>query len=535
MVNTHAPINTLSLSQGSSTIWFTFNIQISYCFFYLGIMNKRYTFIFIGILLYVIYNISTLQYSPVPWFDEVCHASITESFVKNGIIYEEARNISPDVKQLDLAYGPVYAMLQSVMTSVFGFTIFTFRFTNMFFGLVNLLLIFKICQHLKFKPLATALTLSLIAFDPQFNQFLHSGRMDLIGLFFFLAAYLLFVSNTDNKGVKYIIQSAIVGILLGCSYMTNPRILFAFFFFVFYFLYELSDNKFRNVKHLVIKNLVVVGAFVGLFSSWVFYQFGSFSNYIYEIYTKSPMLKEHVGFSLHGVRLTYNMVMHLSAVVCFVVLVLNRKVKENLSMVLFAAPAVIIFLLLVRDGLTGRYYGLVVPFVTILFTGCTINAYENQFSKAVNYLVLGGFVTLFVFKGTYIFATLEQRDPAVYDKVISGYIQGNASVAADFQYYYISKKHNWQYQCLEQNGTPAEKTAYFLKNKYDYFIISKSNRYRTQYEQEFLNGRYQLIGTIEDKSSDNFFHTLIRKLPVNISEGYGGYIYKYIGENVASN
>jgi hypothetical protein len=492
-------------------------------------MNKKYfAFVFIGIL-YVVYHLATLIYSPIPWFDEVPHALMAESFLKNGVLFEEGRHISPYVRNIDVAFGPGYAIIQSFMIKTFGLSMFTFRFTNMFFGFINLILLFFICRHFKLGTALTALVLCMVAFDPQYNQFLHSGRMDFIALFYVLVAYLIFFRTRDYSGYKYIIQSILIGLLLGCAFLTTPRMVFTFGFFVICFGYELYENKLKNLKPILLKNLLILTSFAFLFWLWIRHQFGTIGNYISETYTNSPIMKEHVGAGSAGFRLTYNLAMHLLALTCFAILLLNKKGRKHIPLLTFTVSSIIFFLLLVGGGLSGRYYGVIVPYVTLLLIACTIYAYNTRLSKVLPYTILAAFVGLFLFKATYIFGTMKQRDPHYYDKLISAHIPDGSSVVADFQYFYISKNHRWNYQSLEENGTFPEKTEYFYKHKYDYFIINKNNGFRTYYDTTFLKNRYQLIATIEDREA-NTFNKIINKLPARINESYACYIYKYIGE-----
>src|SRR5581483_7559791 len=110
--------------------------------------------------------------------------------------YEEARIIVLPQQKLD--YGPVYFIIQSAIIKMTGFGIFNFRITGMLFGFIDLFLIYRICAHLKFSVYATIATLLLVALEPNFNQFLHSGRMDFVTLFFFFLSYLVFVRIGNN-------------------------------------------------------------------------------------------------------------------------------------------------------------------------------------------------------------------------------------------------------------------------------------------------------------------------------------------------
>ncbi len=493
-------------------------------------MDKKYSrFIFFGVLLYVVYHVATLIYSPIPWFDEETYANITESFLKNGHFYEEARNISVATSKLDLAYGPVYFMLQGAVTTLFGFSIFTFRMTNLFFGLGCLFLIYKVCRQLKFSDQVTLITLLLIGLDPQFNQFLHSGRMDFIALFFFLSSYLVFTSINSSGTNKYLLKGLLTGILMACAFLTNPRILFSFSFYPFFFLFELISGKFKNALPLILKYAAVVVSFVCLYGIWVYVEFGSLANYISETYTNSPIMKEHVGATTAGLRLNYNMIMHILSLVCFLLLLITGKIRQQISVVLLTVPAVIVFLLLVSGGIAGRYYGLVVPFTTILIVGSTLAAFGNLPSKIFVRALAGLFFVVFVFKAVYIFATMDQRNPATYDKIISATIPDGSSVGGDFQYYYIGRKHGWKFQCLEQNGTKLEEVSYFQDHKYDYFVIEKNNNFQALYQSTFLKDKYKLVATIDENTYNSLFHRIIARLPYKITEGYACYIYKYTG------
>lgn len=476
--------------------------------------------------LYVLYHILTLKYSPIPWFDEVTYADITATFAKSGKFFEESRSVSWITGKLDLAYGPVYFIIQAFVTKLFGMTIFSFRMTNMFFGFANLYLIYHVCKSLNFSGRSTLFTILLIAFDPQFNQFLHSGRMDFVALFFYLSGYLAYSGIKNDAARNYLLRSILTGLLLGCAFLTNPRIMFGFAFFVFFFVYELVQHRFKNIIPIILKNVVVVLSFLSLFSVWVFGQFSSFSNYVSEIYTNSPILQAHVGITGHGFKLSYNLVMHLLSLACIVLLVINRKLNEHLKTVLFAGASVVLFLLLVSGGLHGRYFGLIVPFTVLVIVGTTMNVYQSNLSKVFSTGILSLFVLVFLFKAAYITVSLDQRDHDAYDAIISSHIPDGASVAGDFEYYYMSRKHNWKYQCLDENGTSTEQEAYFARETYDYFILNRNTQFQDFYETKILADKYEQIATIENTGSKGVMQQIVAKLPLNIYSGYSGRIFK---------
>ncbi len=490
--------------------------------------TKNRTFLIFVTILYVLYHIITLKYSPIPWFDEVVFADITPTFAKTGKFLEDSRSISPITAQVNKAYGPVYFMIQALVTNIFGMTIFSFRMTNLTFGLANLFLVYKICKSLKFNTQSIVFTILLIAFDPQFNQFLHSGRMDFVGLFFYLCAYLAFINIKQYQNKNYLLKSVLTGFLLACAFLTNPRIMFGFGFFIFYFIYEIAVDKYKNRKPILFKNMVVLAVFVFIYGIWIFHQFGSVSNYISETYTKSPLLQQHIGLADSSFKFTYNFVIHAISILCVLMLVVNKKLTNNAQLLLFALSGIVCFLIIVNGGFHGRYFGLIVPFTMILIVGTTVNVYNNIYSKFLAGGILSIFIAAFLFKGAYLVASKDQRNPDTYDKIISSHIPDGASVAGDFQYYYMSRNHNWKYQCLSENGRQAEQEKYFKREKYEYFILNKRTEYQEFFKNIVMGDDYTLIAKIEYKGEKTFLHQLVSKLPYRIYSGYEGEIYKRI-------
>src|ERR1700733_12767355 len=121
-----------------------------------NISRRNITIIALVFSLYVIYHLLSLSYSPLPWFDEVCFASITHDYMQHHTFFDTTHDLSVRVQSIQ--YGPVYFVLQSLMAKLFGFSIFTFRFTNLFFGITCLFIIYKICIQLNFKPKAIVVT-----------------------------------------------------------------------------------------------------------------------------------------------------------------------------------------------------------------------------------------------------------------------------------------------------------------------------------------------------------------------------------------
>ncbi len=490
-------------------------------------MAKKYKIlILIASLIYVAYHFATLIYSPLPWFDEVSFASITNSYLKHHTFYEEARIIVLPDQKLD--YGPVYFMMQAAVIKTLGFSIFNFRIASLLFGLIDLFLVYKICRQLKFTGGAIVATIALIALEPNFNQFLHSGRMDFVTLFFFFLSYLAFVNGANAKVPRGILLALATGVLLALAILTTPRIIFAFSFYALYFIYEITQKE-KDWKALLLKYAFVAVGFVGIYYIWIYAAFGSLHGLIY-YYTHSAVIKEHTGMDT-GVRtIKYNLLIYVYAFIAFFVLLKNRAVKSNMHLVLLTLPVILAFLALVTGGLSGRYFALVAPFIYLLIAGVFVSMYSNIVFRGITYLIIGLFAAVFIFKGAYIFGTLEQHDPHKNEAEILKYLSKNVLVAGDFRYYYIARDNDCAFLSLEENGPWANKMKYFMDHKVNYFIVSKDNSSQPDYDKVLLANNYKLEAVVNDDNNAGFFHKIIMKLPYKISENYSCYIYQYIGQ-----
>ena len=487
--------------------------------------NKYKILLGTAIVIYVIYHLATLIYSPLPWFDEVTFGSITNSYLNHHTFYEEARIIVLPKQKLD--YGPVYFIMQAAVIKMLGFSIFNFRITGLLFGLMDLFLIYRICLQFKFSVNAAILTVAMIALEPNFNQFLHSGRNDFVTLFFFFLSYLVFMKAGNNARPANLLLAALTGVLLSLSLLTTPRVIFTFAFYAFYFVYQVTDIKNRDWKALLLKYISVAIGFIFVYAIWIYSAFGSVNNFIY-YYTHSDVIKEHTGMG-QGISLRYNLLIYAYAFFAFLILLKNKAVKKNIEIVLFTLPVIVAFLLLVTGGISGRYFALVMPFAAILIVGVTVNMYNNKLLKMLTYVMPVFFGLIFIFKGAYIFSTLKQHDPHYNEAVISKYITPNTSIAGDFRYYYIARDNNCSFLSLSENGPWDNKIKYFLDHKINCFIINKDNPDKEAFEKVLLSNNYKFVTELDSDNSSSFFHKLIMKTPYKISEDYSCYIYKYIG------
>ncbi|MES2703168.1 MAG: glycosyltransferase family 39 protein [Bacteroidota bacterium] len=487
-------------------------------------MNKKHTvFIVVASIVYVAYHLLTLTYSPLPWFDEVSFAGITESYIKNNNFFEATRQLSWDGEKL--MYGPVYFALQAAVVKTLGFSMFTFRVSGFLFGLVNLYLIYRICRHLQFKTIATVLTVTIVALDPMYNQFLHNGRMDMLTLFFFLGSYLIFVKADYNRP-SYLLYGIVTGALLGAAMLTNPRISFTFLFYVGYFFYEFIGKK-GTVGKVLLKYVALGATFLSLYAWWIYGKFGSLENFVAVNYTNSKLMREHIGFSLDGWKLNQSVLFYAYAVFAAVLLFKRRKEGKNAELLLLTLPVIVGFNLLISGAVTGRYYALIAPFTTLLYIGGTVNIFESRGYKWVGFAVVGVFAALFAVKAMVIAASLDSRDKDYYSRQLAAVIPKGATAVADFPYYYMLRQNDNEYQCLEENGVFPQKIKFLREKKYDFVVMSTRNVDTSLYRSDFLKD-YEFVAHVVNNKQPNGFAKAVKKLPYRIHDSYDCYVYRRI-------
>lgn len=492
-------------------------------------MSKIAKNTFIGLtIIYLLLHLATLSLSPLPWFDEVSFASIANSFRKAGTLYQEA--ISVNTVGENSMYGPIYFAVQALVLRMAGWSIFAFRFTNFLFGIVNLLLMYRIALQLKLSSKTAILLVALIALEPAYNQILHSGRMDYLAMtFVFSAIWQHLVSR--EKNTNGIANGLWVGALLSAAMLTTPRTLFAFSFFVVVGLYDVLTTQGRIRSQLLVRYVSIAVSASVLYLLWIYLKFGGMEQYVYKNYTSNQIMKDHIGFKLSEMRVNYKTLCYAAWAVAMGVLVYVRGIKNMLPMLLFSVPIVGSFVVLVSGALEGWYFPMISPF---LFLPIVYLVAEVWTARTGAYMIVAGCVLLgvvFILKNAYIYKTYDQRDPGLNEEVVMKYIKPGSTVAADFMYYYMAMHNNCTFQALAENGPLMKLGQYYASHKYDYFIFNKANRDLEFFENVSLKGRYRLIGTYDNHAPINAFSKLFDKLGLRVTQDYSCYIFQYVSED----
>lgn len=471
---------------------------------------------------YLIYHLFTLQLSPLPWFDEVVYADITDSYIHNQFF---DLKLSPVFSQGEvLCYGPVYFYLQSLICKLAGLDAFQFRLLNFVSGLLVVLTAALLLKRVKpGKPWIVFFVVALST-ETLYNQVLHSGRMDLVAMLFILLSYynyFLFRDTGKNR------QLLLATFFLSVALLTTPRVLFACTFYAVDFIWL----AFRYKSLRVLRPYLLMGLATGLvYTCWVYMAYGNYKNYFHSLtelndYIGNPSLFSSI------VRYKYHINLWICLLVLLPVYLLNRtafNTTEKQTLLLCLAN-IAGFHLLVREA--GPYTAMVMPFyllfISIVLARCAV---RFRYLKVLAYLVLIPNLLLFVLKGMIVLRTSDERSGDRVEKMISAAIPRGSRVVANFQYFYALKNNGCSFECIElgdniQNRFRHQSQVF----NFDYLIMN-DNYVNAASVYYLRNASYQRINlhTGYDVDYRNGLFALIKKAGFIEPAGYNGVIYKRI-------
>lgn len=303
---------------------------------------------------YVLTNLISLSYFPLPWQDEVYNASITRYFQENGSFVPQVVYYTTGLKN-DIRYGPVFFMLTSLPAKLFGSTIYSIRMISFLSGLGVIFICFKILSKNTYRKGLMLLFVLLLAFDPYFIRCMHEGRMELTALLFLLLGYYYGIVLIKSKKLLF---AVVTSAFLSLSLLTTPRVGFLILGFIpllYGFVTSWIPKKWKYLVALLVP-------FVGLYSLWIFYVFGSYSNFI-EFYTSfSDGYTQLGGFYFYLQKNQYILI-PLVLFSCFIGF-FSQKKEWLTSLNLTACLSIAGFYLIVKDP--GPYAVYITPLFYIL-------------------------------------------------------------------------------------------------------------------------------------------------------------------------
>lgn len=477
----------------------------------------------IVVILVVIWHFWSLQYSPLPWFDETFFASITHSLMNGQGFHLAVCPIQTNGEQV-LIYGPVYFLLTTLSSSIFGFGIMSIRMVNLIGAIISLFIFYRIIRQLSLPTWVTISVTLLLMFDFIFNQNAHSGRMDLLALAFFLGAILIHVRDNKKDTTPFLI-----GLLGTLAVLTTLRIaVFVLPFFTTLFTYNLLKHNWRHATILLLTSITLYGI-------WIWWGFGSISSFIQE-YTvtkneidpnRKNLISSFVGgnFQIPFYQIPLVVIGSIS-----VLFMLIKKTRLSNAWV-FILP-IPFFYLFVKD--TGAYSAMLVPF-WYFSIAIAVSFVQRQYTQTkrllyplctVIVLLFMVNISTFLFKSITIICTKTERDPKPLVQWIEKHIPEGSRVVGDDRYYYACIQNHSDFQYMDRIGDHLIRARYHSKEfKPDFLFISTQtspeiiNAYKSEFE---FGDQWEY----KPKKTNDKIQKLISLLPMPIQSSYQGTLIK---------
>ncbi|MCS7005776.1 MAG: hypothetical protein NZM38_10700 [Cytophagales bacterium] len=217
--------------------------------------------------LYVVIHLFTLDYFPLPWFDETYMADIALSWRKDSTFTRTvALHDSPPTQEL--IYGPVYFVLVGMWLKWIPFSLWGYRFFVLVAGLLVWILVCRMYWLEQRNIYQSILFAILFALNPLFNRCLHEGRMDFIAIVFALVSWLglMLFQRKERYAILYFWISSLAW---GFSLLTTPRAAVILLPICIWGVVRL------RIQIMVIWMLLPIG----MYTLWVLYAFGNVGNW----------------------------------------------------------------------------------------------------------------------------------------------------------------------------------------------------------------------------------------------------------------
>lgn len=410
----------------------------------LMILNKRYYPLIILLVAFLaLWSMYTLQYTPLPWVDEVYFASVTQSFVDgNGLTLPVGLN--QDVYH----YGPVYFLLTGLSVLIGGFNLFSFRIVGLIFSFFVGYLVYLILNEKRIgKKLAIAIVVIML-YDQLLVYCSHIGRMELVAVTFLLISLFYFEKNKGNYSISSIV---LISFNLLLALLTTSRSVVIILPIGIIVLLDLLSK--RQWKELFLFVLIpIVGFLIWLFSSYG--SFESFVNYYTQVedsYADGNLVNRFVGGSF---IISKN---HYPLVILSLLIVIHSVIEKYFKSIGLYVVTILLFYLVVHST-SDTYSVMIFPFY-FLIIGIGIKKMIEMKKKrkmifvlAATLLMLNVFINIVIFfaKWTLIESAKEYRDKDLIKVWISKHIPEGSLVLASDAYYYAMIDNHCNYKSLTQ-------------------------------------------------------------------------------------
>ncbi|WP_291861825.1 glycosyltransferase family 39 protein [Marinilabilia sp.] len=487
---------------------------------------KNNTFFYSLLIITGAWHVWSLIYSPLPWFDETFFVSITKSLLKGNGFLLEVCPIQTEGKEV-LTYGPIYFLLTGLSFLIFGTGIFQFRIVSLLFAVLSIVVFSRISLKLNLGRRITRFLVLLLIFDVITVQNSHSGRMDMVALFFGMIAWWSYVQ--PRKNIRYIIIMAVSGV---AAVLTTPRIVVVVFPLFIYALFRFIQSK----NFLRASLITLLPAFVYLM--WIVLAFGSTRGFI-EHFT-GPAIKDtdaansifnYMGGNLY---IPFHQWPLITTALLSAALMIFKK--QKLSLLFLIALPIVTFYVVVTD--TGAYSALIMPF-WYLVVGFGLQITLDKENNKVSRISIYGLVLITVLCNTGIFAlkaativgSQQERDPRPLQEWVNKNIPENSKIVGDDRYYYACILNHCDYQYIDRVKDHATRARFHVtKYQPDFLFISNQT---TQSVIDAYKKEFHFLDTksYTPENNNSLISKTIKLLPVTIQSSYEGTLIRVKTKN----
>ena len=485
---------------------------------------KNNIFFYSLVFLILLWHISTLAYNPLPWFDETFFASIAKSLAEGRGFFLDICPIQTGGREV-LSYGPVYFSLTALSFNLFGITAFSFRIVAFLFTALTIVAADLILKKINISLLLRRVIIILLMFDNIIRISSHSGRMDMVALFFVLMAYYFFLSK------EYKFQYSLLALFGTIALLTTPRT--AVFLIPLWSVALFQAATIR--KWDVILTLILVPSI--LYSTWIFFEFGSFEDFLsYYLNNEYKLANGQKINTFHFIG--GNFIIHyfqwpiiLSSLGLFLYFLKQNHRSTFIKALLFLFP-IFVYYLLVYD--TGRYSAMVMPFWYILLAWELQNLSSTRFrptgfkvlKMGIPAIILIINAALFTGKSIQFLGALPHHNPAPMKKWITKHLPRHSRVVGDDRFFYACVQQQSELQYIYRPHTASERASYHATNfNPDYLLLCKETKEKTiqAYRKHFrFKETYHFSPPKKDKRIDQF----LKKLPSYKDDNYEAWLIK---------
>lgn len=484
--------------------------------------NKKILFWFVpALFILIIWNLYTLQYSPVPWIDEVYFASLTKSLVDgNGLI------LSIGLDNPVYHYGPVYFVLTALFVKIGGFNLFVFRLVELLFSFLTVFLVFKIMRQRRIRVTVMLTMIILLVTDSLFVYCSHIGRMELVSSFFVLFSFFIYDKYKADQKLLYIIY---ISAFLLLSFLTTSRSA------VIVIPIGLSVIVHIIKSHKWWHFLAFVGIPIVGFIFWMFLSFGSLHQMI-DYYLDSQTSNEgnfiarFVGGSFIISKTHYPLVL------LTILIVIHSIIKRYFNEISLYFFSILLFYLIVKSS-SDTYSVMILPFYYLII-GEGLNEifinYKKKDILQITSLTICGIcfiinIGLFFTKWTLIESSKEARDERkAYEWISRSIPKGSVVVGSDV-YYYTCIENECTFKSLEQIFTTETETLDYILNTIhaDYLLFNSEETIPEALTMCNLIPKEE-VGNYSPECTNDFLANLLSKIGVTNHSTFKGNLYKII-------